>query len=430
MKKTYTSDIKNMEEGKFVEIIGWVYNKRVHGNLFFIDLRDSKGIIQITIKKDIADNKSIDIAKEIGRESSIKVLGIVKKDPRAPNGVEILCKKIEVIGPAYQEFPIKPGAGTRFLFDNRHLYLRSKKVSAIMKIRSALLYAAREWFKENDFIEINCPTFITAACEGGATLFPVDYFGRKVYLSQSVQLYQEAAIGGLEKVYSIQPSFRAELSRTRRHLTEFWQIEAEVAFATLEDIMDIQEKLLNHIVHVLAKNCIEELEILGKKIDEEIAEPPYEKITYDEALNILQGKGVKIGWGEDFGTDEEKALCEQFEKPFFVTYYPRKAKAFYHMPNEKNPNIVRCADLLAPKGYGEISGGGQRIHDYKELLESIKIFNLNPSDYEWYLDLRKYGSVPHSGFGLGVERTLRWLLELSHIRSACLFPRTPSRVYP
>ncbi|MEM2928108.1 MAG: asparagine--tRNA ligase [Nitrososphaerota archaeon] len=430
MKTVYTSDIINMEEGKTIEILGWVYNKRIHGNLFFIDLRDSKGIIQITIKKGIASDKSIEIVKEINKESSIKVLGIVKKDPRAPNGVEIICKEIEVIGPSYQDFPIKPGAGTKFLFDNRHLYLRSRKVSAIMKIRSAFLDAAREWFKKNGFIEVDCPIFITAACEGGATLFPVDYFGRKVYLSQSVQLYQEAAIGGLEKVYSIQPSFRAELSRTRRHLTEFWQIEAEIAFAKLEDIMIIQENLLNHIVHTLAEKCIEEFKILGKKIDEKIAEPPYEKITYDEALDILHKNGVKIEWGEDFGTDEEKVLCNQFEKPFFVTHYPRKAKAFYHMPDEERPEVVKCVDLLAPKGYGEISGGGQRIHDHEELLGSIKLFNLDPKDYEWYIDLRKYGSIPHSGFGLGVERTLRWLLELPHIRSVCLFPRTPSRVYP
>ncbi len=430
LKRFFVEDALKAPEGSEVELLGWIRTKRVHGNLVFIDLRDSTGVIQVAVRKGVADEESFEQAKELGLESSIRVKGVVKHDPRAPNGVELHCRRLEVIGRSLEEFPIRKGVGLRFLLDHRHLHLRSPRVTAIMKIRARLVEAARRWLREQGFTEIHCPSFITAAVEGGATLFKLDYFGKTVYLTQSVQFYQEAAIYGLEKVYSLQPSFRAELSRTRRHLTEFWHLEAEIAHAELEDMMEVVEGLVHAMVEGVYENCEKELKLLGVKLDPSVAEPPYPRIKYAEALEILTNKGMEVKWGDDFGADEERELSKEFEKPFFVTHYPREAKAFYHMLDPSDPTVCRNADLLAPGGFGEIVGGGQRIHKYEELIERIRENNLNPEDYEWYLDLRKYGSVPHSGFGLGIERMLWWLLRLSHIRDAALFPRTPARVYP
>lgn len=419
-----------MPENEEVELFGWVRNKRVHGKLVFLELRDSTGTIQVTVKHGLVDEGGFAEALDVTRESSVVVTGLTKKDPRAPGGTEIQCSSFKVIGKSIAEFPIKPGSSTRFLLDNRHLHIRSPKVTAIMKIRSLLTGILHEWFRKNGFTEVHCPTFITAAVEGGATLFKVDYFGKEVYLTQSVQFYQEAAIFGLEKVYTIQPSFRAELSRTRRHLTEFWHVEAEMANATLEDLMAVVERLVGDVVKALAESAGPYLKVLGKSLDPSLAEPPYPRLRYADALEILRRKGFDVKWGQDFGADEERELSKEFDKPFFVTHYPREAKAFYHMPDPSDPRVTLSADLLAPGGYGEIVGGGQRIHEYDLLVQRIKEAGLNPSDYEWYLDLRRYGSVPHSGFGLGLERMLWWLLGMSHIRSVTLFPRTPTRVYP
>ncbi|MEN2974652.1 MAG: asparagine--tRNA ligase [Candidatus Caldarchaeales archaeon] len=430
LKNFFIKDALSSADGSELELIGWVRSKRRHGKLVFLDLRDSTGMIQVAVKRDTANLESFEKALEIGLESAVMVRGIIKRDPRAPGGVELHCNNLSVISPSLEDFPIRKGVGLRYLLDNRHLHLRSMRVASIMKVRAMLMDIARRWLRENGFIEINCPTFITAAVEGGATLFKLDYFGKIAYLTQSVQFYQEAAIYGLEKVYSLQPSFRAELSRTRRHLTEFWHLEVEVAHAELNDIMKIIEELVHAMVYGLSKESGDVLRVLGREIKPEIAEPPYPRLKYAEALQILQSKGVKIDWGDDFGADEERILSKEFEKPFFVTNYPREAKAFYHMPDPTNPSVCLNADLLAPGGYGEIVGGGQRIHDYNLLIERIKENGLNVEDYKWYIDLRRYGSVPHSGFGLGIERMLWWLLELPHIRSACLFPRTPTRIYP
>jgi len=430
LKTLYVRDAFKCGEGSEVELIGWVRSKRRHGKLVFLDLRDSTGIIQVAVKQGIADSESFMKALDVGLESAVKVRGKLRRDARAPGGVELHCNHIEVFGPSLEDFPIRKGVGLKFLLDNRHLHLRSPKVAMIMKIRANLMDIARRWLRENGFIEVNCPTFITAAVEGGATLFKLDYFGRTAYLTQSVQFYQEAAIYSLEKVYSLQPSFRAELSRTRRHLTEFWHLEVEMAYADLYDIIKVIEELVYAIVSNLSRESKVELEALDKVVKPEIAEPPYPKIKYAEALQILQSKNVNINWGDDFGADEERILSKEFEKPFFVTHYPKEAKAFYHMPDPNDPSVCLNADLLAPGGYGEIVGGGQRIHDYNLLLERVRENGLNVEDYKWYIDLRKYGSVPHSGFGLGIERMLWWLLQLPHIRSACLFPRTPTRVYP
>jgi asparaginyl-tRNA synthetase len=430
LKTLYIRDAFKCGEDSEVELIGWVRSKRRHGKLVFLDLRDSTGIIQIAVKQGIADSETFMKALDVGLESAVKIRGKIKRDARAPGGVELHCNHIEVFGPSLDGFPIRKGVGLKFLLDNRHLHLRSPKVAMIMKIRANLMDIARRWLRENGFIEVNCPTFITAAVEGGATLFKLDYFGRTAYLTQSVQFYQEAAIYSLEKVYSLQPSFRAELSRTRRHLTEFWHLEVEMAYADLYDIMKVIEELVYAIVSNLSKESEVELKALDKVVKPEMAEPPYPRIKYAEALQILQSKNVNINWGDDFGADEERILSKEFEKPFFVTHYPKEAKAFYHMPDPNDPSVCLNTDLLAPGGYGEIVGGGQRIHDYNLLLERIRENGLNVEDYRWYIDLRKYGSVPHSGFGLGIERMLWWLLQLPHIRSACLFPRTPTRVYP
>ncbi|MDJ0269529.1 MAG: asparagine--tRNA ligase [Aigarchaeota archaeon] len=430
VKTLFVKDVFGLAGGSRVELLGWVRNRRLHGKLVFLDVRDSTGVIQVAVKVGVASGSAYENAVRVGREAAVRVVGEAVKDPRAPGGVEIACRELEVVGEALEEFPIKPGVGARFLHDHRHLHLRSPKVSAVMRVRAKLLDAARRWFEENGFVEIHCPTFITAAVEGGATLFKVDYFGREAYLTQSVQFYQEAAIYGLEKVYSIQPSFRAEKSKTRRHLTEFWHVEAELAHAGLEDLMKVVEGLVSFSVREAVERSAEELRTIGRSFNTSSVEPPFERIKYAEALELLESRGVSLEWGSDLGADEERILTQQFEKPFFVTHYPKEAKAFYHMPDPRDGRVTLSADLLAPQGYGEIVGGGQRIHDYNQLLERIREEGLNPEEYKWYLDLRKYGSVPHSGFGLGVERLLQWVLGLRSVRSACLFPRTRARLYP
>jgi asparaginyl-tRNA synthetase len=421
-------DVKPQMEGKELTVYGWVYAKRSHGGLIFLTLRDATGLAQATIHKDQVKPAVFNQALRVTVESSVKATGTIHTDPRAPGGAEIRCRNLEITGLSQEDYPLRPDSGKEFLLSKRHLHIRSPRVGAVLRVRSALCLSAREWMEENGFTEVHCPLLITAACEGGATLFPVKYFERNAFLSQSVQLYQEAAITALQKVYSLEPSFRAELSRTRRHITEFWQIEAEVANATLDDIMEVEESLLTHICKKTYERCKNEFELLRRRFKP--PKPPFPRITYDEAVSRIKNAGVDVEWGKDFGANEERVLSKQFTKPFFVTRYPRKVKAFYHMPDPQDPKVVLCVDLMAPAGYGEIAGGGQRIHRYEDLLQSLKEFDLKTQDYAWYLDLRKYGTVPHSGFGMGIERILRWILALPHIRDACLFPRTPARVYP
>ena len=329
-------------------------------------------------------------------------------------------------------FPITKNFSREFLLDVRHLWIRSRKMAAILKIRSTIFGAIHEFFRSNGFYEVQAPMFINVAVEGGATLFSLKYFEKgNVYLTQSSQFYLEALIFSLEKVYTVAPSFRAEKSRTRRHLTEFWHTEAEIAWYRMKDIIDFEEKLITYIVRKVLEKNREELEMLGRKIDLlENIKPPFYKITYDEALKILEKKGVYMEWGEDLGADEEYALTKDFDKPIFVYNYPEKVKAFYHKNVPNRPEVTLSVDLLAPEGYGEIVGGGERIEKEKELIQKIKKFGLNPSDYEWYIDLRRYGSVPHSGFGLGVDRLVWWICGLQSIIDAIPFPRTIRRVYP
>jgi len=419
-------------DGKTIRMHGWIHHKRSSGGIQFLLLRDGTGIIQCTLKKEKVDTRTFQEVEKLPEESAIEVSGEVRKDPRAPRGHEVTISDIRILHKAEEDYPIaRKYHGPEFLLDNRHLWLRNEKMQTIMRIRAKLLEAAREWFKENGYTEVQMPTLITAACEGGSTLFEVKYFDMKAYLTQSWQLYAEAVIASLGKIYTIAPSFRAEKSRTRRHLTEYWHLEAEAPWCDLDCTMKVQEGLVSHICRKIALELPEELESLGRDPKTLLrVEPPFEKITYDSAVDILKKDKVEIKWGEDLGWEQERHLALKFEKPFFVTRYPKGAKAFYHKPDPKNPEVTLSADLLAPEGYGEIIGGGQRIHDLQELLERIKEEKLDTKDYQWYVDLRKYGSVPHAGFGLGIERTLAWVCKLKHIRDAIPFPRLINRVYP
>ncbi|MEM2644446.1 MAG: asparagine--tRNA ligase [Candidatus Bathyarchaeia archaeon] len=432
------AEVSEILLGKHVseEVIvrGWLHNKRSSGGIHFLMVRDGTGIIQCTMKKDRVDAETFEITKKLTLESTIELNGIVREDKRAPGGYEIQVSGLKVIYRAEEGFPIaKKYHGPDFLLDNRHLWIRSQKMQRILRMRARFLRAAREWLDQNGFTEFHAPTLITAACEGGATLFSVKYFDREAYLTQSWQLYAEAAIASLGKIYTIAPSFRAEKSRTRRHLTEFWHLEVEVPWCDLEGIMKIEEEMLTYVLHKLAMDsaAARDLEALGRE-PKDLAriEPPFPRITYDEVVEILNGDGINFEWGNDLGWIEEKHLTLKFDKPFFVTHYPRTAKAFYHKPDPKRSEVTLSVDLLAPEGYGEITGGGQRIEDLNELMERIKENNLNPEDYKWYIDLRRYGTVPHSGFGLGVERTIAWICKLNHIRDAIAFPRLINRVYP
>jgi len=419
-------------DGKTIRMHGWIHHKRSSGGIQFLLLRDGTGIIQCTLKKEKVDMRTFQEVEKLPEESAIEVSGEVRKEPRAPRGHEVTISEIKIFHKADEDYPIaRKYHGPEFLLDNRHLWLRNEKMQTIMRIRAKLLEAAREWFKENGYTEVQMPTLITAACEGGSTLFEVKYFDMKAYLTQSWQLYAEAVIASLGRIYTIAPSFRAEKSRTRRHLTEYWHLEAEAPWCDLDCIMKVQEGLVSHICQKISMEVPEELESLGRDPKTLLeVESPFEKITYDSAVEMLKRDKVEIKWGEDLGWEQERHLALKFKKPFFVTHYPKGAKAFYHKPDPMKPEVTLSADLLAPEGYGEIIGGGQRIHDLQELLERIKEEKLDTKDYQWYVDLRKYGSVPHAGFGLGIERTLAWICRLKHIRDAIPFPRLINRVYP
>jgi asparaginyl-tRNA synthetase len=425
-------DIAEILKGRTgkVSIRGWLHNKRSSGGVAFWILRDGTGFIQCTLRKNIL--KNFEELEKLPRESVVEISGDAREEKRAEGGYEVAVSDVKVISKAEEDFPIgKKYHGPEFLLNNRHFWLRSKKMFAITRIRSKFLQAAREWFEKNGFTEVHVPIIVGAAVEGGATLFELNYFGKPAYLTQSWQLYGEAYIASVGKCYTIAPSFRAEKSRTRRHLTEYWHLEAEIPFCNLEQLMKIEEELVSFAVQKVAKESAEDLKVLGRDPKDLLkVKPPFKRITYDEAIKILQEAGVKISWGQDMGADEERVLANKFDLPFFVTHFPKGIKAFYHKPDEKNPKVTLSVDLLAPEGYGEITGGGQRIHDYNELLQRIKEEKLNPKDYEWYLQLRRWGTVEHSGFGLGVERTVMWMCKLKHIRDAIAFPRLINRVYP
>ncbi len=421
------------EEGEEVGLRGWIYTSRSSGGIQFIELRDGSGVIQCTLRKQDVDLETFKMVEKLPLESTLELWGRVKRDERAPDGWEIQVTRLGRVFRAMPDYPIvKKEQGIEFLMDNRHLYIREPRLQNIFQIRARFLKAARDWFEENGYTEVQTPMFMTASVEGGSTLFSVDYFEREgVYLSQSWQLYAEALICSLGKIYTIAPSFRAEPSRTRRHLAEFLHMELEEPWSTLEDIMDSGDRLVCHIANTLAQEVGHKVRKAGRD-PEYLAslEPPFPRITYDEAVETLQSKGVEMYWGDDFGWRQEGPLTEEFETPFWVVGFPKGIKPFYHMPNPDRPEVTLSADLLAPEGYGEIIGGGQRIHDYEMLYQRTIEDGLDPSNYEWYMDLRKWGTVPHSGFGLGIERVLMWMLKLDHIRDTVPFPRDMRRVYP
>jgi len=421
---------KNGAPGEKVLLRGWVHRKMEVKNRVFLVLRDSTGTIQCVVHKDSVPESVWSKAKAITRESSFIVEGVVKPDKRAPGGLEITVSNIEIVGIS-SIFPIFGRESVEYLLDNRHLWIRSRKLTAVFKVKHTVLDACREFFLKRGWWEVTPPIITMSACEGGATLFELNYFGEKAYLSQSAQLYLEVLIYSLEKVWAITPSFRAEKSRTRRHLSEYTHLEAEASWYNMEDMMRVTEDLIHHVVKRVLEERLEELEFLGRKTELlEDLKPPFPRITYDEAIDVLRRQGLPIDWGEDLGADEERKLTENFDTPFFITLFPKKIKAFYMKLCPSNPELVLGFDMLAPEGYGEIIGGSQREDDYDNLLARIIEAGLNPEEYKWYLDLRKYGSVPHSGFGLGVERLVMWITGLDHIRDATPFPRFRERAYP
>ena len=409
-----------------VAIRGWVYRKREGKKLIFLLVRDSTGFIQCTIKKGSA---AWDEAEHLTIESSLVIKGTAITDERAPGGHEIAAESISIIGLA-ELFPITRDQSEQFIRDVRHLWLRSRRMNLIMKVRADVLEFTRQFFKSQDFTEVSPPMFISAAVEGGSTLFGVKYFDQNLYLTQSSQLYLEILIYSLEKVYCIAPSFRAEKSRTIRHLTEYWHIEGEWPFVDMDDLMSFEEELIAHICQQTADKCKREFAELGADISKVASvKTPFPKMTYTEAVKLLRKKGAALNWGDDFGYEDEKTLAEEFGKPFFVYDYPTTIKAFYCKTHRDRPEVAMSVDMLVPR-IGEVSTGGAREEDKEFLIKRIKEMGLKEEDYDWYLDLRRYGTVPHVGFGLGLERLLTWMLDLENVIDAIPFPRTTRRFYP
>ncbi|MCE4618305.1 MAG: asparagine--tRNA ligase [Desulfurococcales archaeon] len=426
-----TRMVKELEPGSRVKVRGWVYRHRDLGRKVFIVLRDADGILQLVADEAYTPQKYVEEDRNASIESSIIAEGVTARDPRAPGGVELRLEKLEIVGPS-EDFPIKGGEGIDYLLDIRHLWIRSRKLTAMWRIRQTAFKAFREFFESRGFWEVSPPMLTQAAVEGGATLFKVDFFGKPAYLTQSSQFYLEALIFSLERVWTLAPSFRAERSRTRRHLYEYWHLEAEEAWVDMEGEMKLVEELVAYTTKRILEERLEELSLLKRKT--ELLEPalktPYPRIRYEEAIRRLQGKGVKIEYGDDLGADEERLLTEDFDTPFFITHFPMELKSFYMKPDPQNPREALAFDLLAPEGVGEIVGGSERQDDYQALYKQIESRGYNPEDYQWYLDLRKYGSVPHSGFGLGVERFLMWITGVNHVRDTIPFPRFRDRIYP
>jgi asparaginyl-tRNA synthetase len=425
-------DVFSLSEGTEVTIRGWVYRKRELRDKIFLVIRDGSGIIQTVVDK--SNQQVAGVASKLNIESSVVLTGTVRREPRAPGGSEIHVRRIDwyYVGEA---FPINEDAAkadSEYLLDVRHLWIRSRRMWAVLRVRHTVFGATHEFFRSRGYYEVQGPMFISAAVEGGATLFPVKYFDREdVYLTQSSQFYLEVMIYALEKVYTIAPSFRAEPSRTRRHLTEFWHAEAEEAWLQFDGLLNLLEDLITHVVDKVLEERQDELKLLNRDVKVlENVKPPFYRVSYDEAIEILQGKGLKIKWGDDIGADEERVLTLQFDKPILLHHFPEQVKAFYHRNDPAKPETTLSVDVLAPEGYGEVIGGGERIYDYEELLSKIKRFGLRPEDYDWYLDLRRFGSVPHAGFGLGIDRLVMWICGLDHIRDAVPFPRDIRRIKP
>ena len=419
-------------DGKDVELRGWVYNIRSIGKIWFIIFRDGTGLLQGVVVKGEATDESFALEQELHQEDSVIITGMVRKESRSVGGYELGIKEIKVVNHVTEEFPISHKKhGADFLMSNRHLWLRSKRQNAIMRVRHQIVKAIRDFFDTNGFTLIDSPIFTGNAVEGTTTLFEVDYFERSAYLTQSGQLYQEAGATAFGKTYCFGPTFRAEKSKTRRHLTEFWMVEPEMAYVDLDENMTWAENLVGYIVDKVLKKCIPEFEVLERDIKKlEAIVPPFPRMTYDDASEILKNNGSDFQYGSDFGTPDETLLSEQFDKPIMIHRWPADIKAFYMKRDEHNDELALGVDMIAPEGYGEIIGGGQREDDIDVLTNRIRHHDLPLEPFKWYLDLRKYGSVPHSGFGLGLERTVAWICGTKHIRETIPFPRTMSRLEP
>ncbi len=430
MPRVYVEDIAP-HVGKEVTLKGWLYQKRSSGKLHFLQVRDGTGTIQCVVEKKKVAPEVFALADSLTQESSIEVRGEVREDSRSPLGFELGLTDLTLVASA-EEYPITPKEhGVGFLMDHRHLWLRSSRQHAIIRVRHEVIRASREYFDNRGFTLIDAPIFTPAACEGTTTLFQTDYFGDSAYLTQSGQLYQEAGAMAFGKVYCLGPTFRAEKSKTRRHLTEFWMIEPEVAYMDLMGDMDLAEDFIVNIVEQVLKNRKPELEYLGRDISLlEKAGKPFPRISYDEAVKLLKDKGVDIEWGRDFGGDDETVLAGMFDRPVMVHRYPSQIKAFYMKADPENADLALCVDVLAPEGYGEIIGGGQREDKLEVLEKKIEEHDLPREAFEWYLDLRRYGSVPHAGFGMGIERAVAWICGLHHVRETIPFPRLLGRLNP
>ena len=426
----YVKDIAQYE-GQEVELRGWLYNKRSSGKLHFLQVRDGTGTIQCVIFKGDVSAEIFTLGQELTQESSVIVRGTVRADARSPIGFELGVSSVYLTQQAHA-YPITPKEhGVAFLLDHRHLWLRSSRQQALLRIRSEVIKACRDYFDTHGFILLDAPIFTPAACEGTTTLFPVDYFDDTVYLTQSGQLYMEAGAMAFGKVYCCGPTFRAEKSKTRRHLTEFWMIEPEVAYCDLDGDMDLAEDFLENVVQRILTNRQAELQTLERDITKLAqARKPFPRISYSEAIERLQAKGVDIQWGDDFGGDDETVLSEQFDRPVIIHRYPIDNKAFYMKTDPQDATVALCMDVLAPEGYGEIIGGGQREDDLAVLQGKLETHDLSEEAFSWYLDLRRYGSVPHAGFGMGIERMVTWLCGLHHVRESIPFPRMLERVTP
>jgi asparaginyl-tRNA synthetase len=422
-------------DGQEVELHGWLYNKRESGKLIFPIFRDGTGLMQAVVSKAEVSPEVWERAGALTQESSVIARGAIRADKRAPGGYEMVLRDLEIVQgvPVDDPYPISlKDHGVDFLLSHRHLWIRSARQAALLRVRHEVMRSAREYLDSQGFVETSAPILTPAACEGTTTLFALDYFDLgQAFLTQSGQLYVEGTAAALGKVYCFGPTFRAEKSKTRRHLTEFWMLEPEVAFAKLDDLMKLGEELVGAIVQKVLERRRADLETLGRDISKlEKIQPPFHRLSYDQALERVRKKGSQMSWGEDLGGADETMLSEELDKPVIVHRYPGKAKAFYMEPDPERPELALCMDMLAPEGYGEIIGGSQRISSYELLRERIREHGLPEEAFRWYLDLRKYGSVPHGGFGLGIERTVAWIAGIQHIRETIPYPRMLYRIYP
>jgi asparaginyl-tRNA synthetase len=417
--------------GEKVTVNGWLYNKRTAGKLQFPIIRDGSGYLQCVVSKKEVSEETWRAVEQVTQESTVRVTGMVRAEERAPGGVELAVESFEILH-LTQDYPITPkDHGTAFLMEIRHLWLRSAKQHAVLRVRNEIEQGCRDFFYERDFVLIDSPILTPAACEGTSTLFETDYFGQKAFLSQSGQLYLEPAAAAFGRVYCFGPTFRAEKSKTRRHLMEFWMVEPEVAFLEFDGLQDLAEEFVEYLIDRALDRCKEELKTLERDRSKlEHVTRPFPRITYRQAIELLASKGMAVNFGDDFGGDEETVIANSFDRPVLISRYPASIKAFYMQPDPKDPTVALALDMIAPEGYGEIIGGSQRIHDHDLLLQRLREHNLPIEAFQWYLDIRKYGTFPHSGFGMGIERVVAWVSGVPHLRETIPYPRMLNRIYP